>query len=405
MVGIAVADRRRDVYCGFAPVTRFKARPSTLRWRDQRHIFIPMTENPLSTLARMDERSRSIFREIVETYLQTGEPVGSRTIARRGVSLSPASIRNVMSDLAELGLLDAPHASAGRLPTHAGLRVFVDGLLQVGELNSDERREIDARLVGSGEGRADNMLSEASELLSGLAGGAGLVFSPKHEAAVKHVEFVAISPQQALAIIVNEDDDVENRLLHLPAGLPSSALTEAGNYLNARMKGRTLPEAIDFVKKELSERRAALDAAAAGLVESGVAQWSGEDPTRGRSLIVRGRANLIEDAQAAEDLERVRDLFVELERKENLIQVLDGAQDGDGVRLFIGAENPLFSLSGSSMVVAPYMNAERKVIGALGVIGPTRLNYARVIPMVDYTAQAVGRLLDRRGLEGRKDEG
>jgi heat-inducible transcriptional repressor len=350
------------------------------------------TATSAAAFAAMDRRSRDIFREIVQTYLDTGEPVGSRTISRRGVALSPASIRNIMSDLAEMGLIDSPHTSAGRIPTHAGLRIFVDSLLQLGDPAEDDKRAIEARLGGSGR-RLENVLSDASDLLSGLVGGAGLVSTPAADAPIRHVEFVRISAEQALAVIVAESGDVENRVLALPPGLPASALIEAGNYLSARMKGRTLAEARDIVLDEIRSRRAALDAAAARLIEEGLAQWSGEDPARGRSLIVRGRANLLEDASAADDLARVRDLFAELEHSENLLNVLDTAREAQGVRLFIGSENPLFSLSGSAMIVAPYMNSERKIVGALGVIGPTRLNYARVIPMVDYTAQVIGRLL------------
>jgi heat-inducible transcriptional repressor len=355
---------------------------------------------PLSAFAAMDRRSRDIFREIVQSYLDNGEPVGSRTISRRGVALSPASIRNVMSDLTEMGLIDSPHTSAGRIPTHAGLRVFVDSLLQLGEPGEDDKREIERRLAGSGR-RMEGVLSEASELLSGLVGGAGLVSTPTADAPIRHVEFVRISSEQALAVIVHESGEVENRVLALPAGLPASALVEAGNYLNARTKGKSLAEARETVLDEVRSRKALLDQTAARLVEDGLAQWSGEDPQRGRSLIVRGRANLLDDPRAAEDLDRVRDLFAELERSENLLNVLDTARDAAGVRLFIGSENPLFSLSGSAMIVAPYMDGNRKIVGALGVIGPTRLNYARVIPMVDYTAQVVGRLLG----EGRIAQG
>ncbi len=359
---------------------------------------------PSSTaFAAMDRRSRDIFREIVQSYLDTGEPVGSRTISRRGVQLSPASIRNIMSDLAEMGLIDSPHTSAGRVPTHAGLRIFVDSLMQLGEPAETDKRNIESRLAGSGR-RMENVLSEASEILSGLVGGAGLVSTPAADAPIRHVEFVRISSEQALAVIVAESGDVENRVLALPAGLPASALVEAGNYLNARMKGRTLAEAREVVLDEVRSRKALLDQTTAKLVEDGMAQWSGEDPARGRSLIVRGRANLLEDGSDAEDLTRVRDLFAELERSENLLNVLDTARDAEGVRLFIGSENPLFSLSGSAMIVAPYMNADRKIVGALGVIGPTRLNYARVIPMVDYTAQVVGRLLgEGRPVTGKRE--
>jgi heat-inducible transcriptional repressor len=343
-------------------------------------------------LKDLDERSRMIFREIVETYLDTGDPVGSRTLSRReGVALSPASIRNTMSDLAAIGLLTAPHQSAGRLPTHAGLRLFVDGLLQVGEPAAEDRSAIESRVAGSQRNVRD-VLAEASSMLAGLAGGAGLVTSPSREMPLKHVEFVPVSAHEALAILVGADGSVENRMMIAPAGLPSSALVEAGNYLSARLKGRTLKEAADEIRSELADRKAALDEAAQSLVEQGLADWSGGSE---RALIVRGQAQLLDNLQAAEDLERVRMLFDELERKEGLIALLDKARDADGVRLFIGAENPLFSLSGSSMIVTPYMDSDRRIIGALGVIGPTRLNYARVIPMVDYTARVVGKLLDK----------
>ncbi len=360
-----------------------------------------------STLSAMDERSRLIFREIVDAYLETGDPVGSRTIARRGISLSPASIRNVMADLAELGLLDSPHSSAGRMPTHQGLRLFVDGLMEVKhmKLAASDKRKIQQRLSAAQGRPAEDFLGEASEMLSGLVGGAGLVASPKsNAAAVKHVEFVSIGPNQALAIIVSEDEDVENRLLSVPAGMPMSALQEASNYLNARMRGRTLAEVREDVLTEIREKKAQLDETASSLVEAGFAHWTGEDPVRGRSLIIRGRANLLGDAQLADDVNKVRDLFSYLDKTESLIQVLDKARDAEGVRLFIGAENKLFSLSGSSVIVAPYMNSDRKVVGALGVIGPTRLNYARVIPMVDYTAQVVGRLLNGGPAEEIEDK-
>ncbi len=347
-------------------------------------------------LSTLDARAREVFREIVEAYLTTGEPVGSRTLSRLGgMSLSPASIRNTMADLAALGLLEAPHAMAGRQPTQIGLRFFVDSLLQLGDLPEDEKREIDAR-IGSAGANPQEVMGAASELLSGLAGGAGLVMTPERDAPVRHAEIVAIAPGQALLVLVFEDNQVENRLIATPPDLPSSALVEAANYLNARFKGRTLAEARAAAGDALTRDRAALDAAAAKLVESGLVEWSGEDPTLGRSLIVRGRGNLLSDAQAIADLERARRLFDDLEKTRELIQVLDSARAGDAVRVFIGSENPLFSLSGSSLIVAPYMNAERRVVGALGVIGPTRLNYARVIPVVDYTARVVGRVLDGR---------
>jgi len=356
-----------------------------------------MTENtPLRGLLQsLDDRSRTIFREIVETYLETGEPVGSRTLAKSGISLSPASIRNVMADLTDLGLLDSPHVSAGRMPTHVGLRLFVDGFLEIGEPSENDRAEIEGRLRSGGRDM-HGVLNEASSILSGLAGGAGLVSSPTRERPVRHVEFVPLATGEALCILVDEMGDVENRLVRIPPGLPATALIEAGNYLAARMKGKTLREASLSVREEIQERRAQLDQAAAGLVEQGLAEWAGEVPGEERALIVHGRANLLNDPHAAENMEQVRQLFDILERQQGLLDVLDSTREAEGVRLFIGSENRLFPLSGSSLIVAPYMNATRQVIGALGVIGPTRLNYARVIPMVDYTARMVGQILGER---------
>lgn len=359
-----------------------------------------MAQPPSSPdLSTLDARAREIFREIVESYLTTGEPVGSRTLSKLGgVALSPASIRNTMADLMSLGLLEAPHAMAGRRPTQMGLRFFVDSLLQLGEVPEEEKREIDARISQAG-GNPQEVLGAASELLSGLAGGAGLVVTPERDAPVRHAEIVSIGPGQALLVLVFEDNQVENRIISTPSELSMSSLTEAANYLNARFKGKTLSEARAAAAETLAHDRAALDEAAAKLIESGLVEWSGEDPMLGRSLIVRGRGNLLQDQQAIVDLERARRLFDDLEKTRDLIQVLDLAKAGESVRVFIGSENPLFSLSGSSLIVAPYMNAERRVVGALGVIGPTRLNYARVIPVVDYTARVVSRVLDGRGPE------
>ncbi len=350
---------------------------------------------PPSLMQSLDARSRDIFRRVVESYLETGEPVGSRTLSKGDIRLSAASIRNVLADLADLGLLSSPHISAGRLPTHAGLRLFVDGFLELGEPSEVDRQEIEARLRTAG-GELDAVLAEASEILSGLAGGAGLVSSPTRDAPIRQVEFVPLAANEALCVLVTEDGDIENRLVALPTELPATVLIEATNYLNSRMKGRTLAEARDLIGREFGERRAELDQAAAGLVEAGLAEWSGETPEKGRALIVRGRANLLEDAKAAEDLDKVRVLFEIMERQQSLLDVLDSTREAEGVRLFIGAENRLFPLSGSSVIVAPYMSAQREVVGALGVIGPTRLNYARVIPMVDYTAKVVGEIVDRR---------
>jgi len=343
-------------------------------------------------LTELDARARDIFKRVVEAYLETGEPVGSRTLSRGGMSLSPASIRNTMQDLAQLGLLDSPHTSAGRMPTHAGLRMFVDGFLEVGDVGQEERQAIEARLFSRGRS-FEEALAEAGSILSGLAGGASIVVTPVREGGVKHVEFVALGGDQALAVMVFEDGTVENRLMKRAAGMTPSAFQEASNFLNSRLRGRTLVEAKDEVRAELETARRQLDETAARLVEDGLAAWGGGEGDA-RALIVRGQANLLGEPGAREDLERVRMLFDDLEQKGQLIGLLDDVREAQGVRIFIGAETRLFSLSGSSVIAAPYMTGQRKVLGAIGVIGPTRLNYARVIPLVDYTARVLGRMMD-----------
>jgi heat-inducible transcriptional repressor len=348
---------------------------------------------PISEITRLSERSRAILRHIVDSYLATGEPVGSRNLSRvLPMALSPASIRNVMSDLEHAGLIYAPHTSAGRLPTQSGLRLFVDGLLEVGNIADDERRQIEAQIAIRRSKSLDQVLAEAGELMSGLSHCAGVVLAEKQVSRLKHIEFVAIEPTKALVVLVGEDQNVENRIIDIPAGLPPSALTEAANYLNAHIRGLTIPEARAAVEAELGTARAELDQLTQKVITAGLAEWSGAIADR-KSLIVRGQANLLKDLTAVEDLERIRQLFDDLETKRDLVQILGLAEKGEGVRIFIGSENKLFSLSGSSLVVAPFHDTEQKIVGVLGVIGPTRINYARIIPMVDYTAKLVSRLL------------
>jgi heat-inducible transcriptional repressor len=343
-------------------------------------------------------RPREIFRHLVEAYLTSGEPVGSRTLSQRlPLTLSPASIRNVMADLERMGLLYAPHTSAGRVPTEKGLRLFVDGMLQIGDLTSEERSQIEERIAASGRPFED-VLTQATTMLSGLSRCAGLLLAAKQETPLKHIEFVAISPGKALAILVGADGSVENRLIDTPLGLPPSALSEAANYLSAKLQGRTLDSARSEILKEIEEQRAQLDSLTAQIVAEGLATLSarprtGSDAAGDKILIVRGASNLLEDIEAQSDLQRVRTLFDDIERKNDLIGLLELARKGEGVRVFIGSENKLFSLSGSSIVAAPYADTNGKVVGVIGVIGPTRLNYARIVPMVDYTARMVGRLL------------
>lgn len=340
----------------------------------------------MSVLNEIDERSREIFRRLVETYLSTGEPVGSRTLSNdSSISVSAATIRNIMADLTDIGLLHAPHISAGRLPTDLGLRLFVDGLMQVGELSSDERRAIEADQPTSD---IESLLEQAATKLSGLTKTASLIVTQKADAPLRQIEFVSTSPGRALVIMVYEDGRVENRIIDTPLDLPSSALVSAGNYLNARLRGRSLGETRSAIINEIESNRAELDQLTAKLVREGVAEVGGDEWT----LIVRGRGNLI-DARAAEDLERVRMLLDDLERKRDVAELLAATRGGEGVKVFIGSENRLFSLSGSAIITAPYRDQNRKIVGVLGVIGPTRLNYARVVPIVDYTAEVLSRML------------
>jgi heat-inducible transcriptional repressor len=339
----------------------------------------------------LNERSRAIFRSIVETYLSTGEPVGSRNLSRSlPMTLSPASVRNVMADLEGLGLIYAPHTSAGRLPTESGLRMFVDGLLELGDLKDAERSKIEAQI--SGPRGLNDLLTEASEMLSGLSRCAGVVISEKQVERIKHIDFVRLDAGKALIVLVGEGGSVENRILSLPRGLPASALTDAANYLNSRLKGTTLADARLRIEEEINAQKVQLDELTAQVVQSGLAQWSGGGEGS-KSLVIRGQSHLLDDLKAVEDLERVRLLFDDLEAKKDIMQLLTLTEQAEGVRIFIGSENQLFSMSGSSLIVAPFRDTEHKIVGVLGVIGPTRLNYARIIPMVDYTARLVGRLL------------
>ena len=343
-------------------------------------------------LQDLNDRSREIFRLVVETYLETGEPVGSRTLTRAlSEKLSAATVRNVMQDLELMGLLDSPHVSAGRMPSQQGLRLFVDGMMEVDTVNAHDRAAIDQTL-GNDDPDTGVLLDRVSTVLSAITRGASLVLMPKHEAPIRHIEFVSLGPDRALVVLVFADGHVENRLFTPPVGQTPSSMREAGNFLNAMAEGKTLSELRGHIGREIAARRQELDVLAAELVQSGLALWDSEshDPR----LIVRGRANLL-DSQAA-DLDRIRVLFDDLERKRDIVEFLELAEKGDGVRIFIGSENKLFSLSGSALVVSPYMNADRKIVGAVGVIGPTRLNYGRIVPIVDYTAQLVGRVLSGR---------
>jgi heat-inducible transcriptional repressor len=349
-----------------------------------------------SLLTEMNNRSREVFRRVVEGYLASGDPVGSRTLARTmSERLSAATIRNVMQDLEILGLLDSPHVSAGRIPTQLGLRMFVDGLLEIGSVSAEDRGRIDSNFAGNDQD-VPAILDHIGAALSGITKGASVVLTPKHEAPIRHIEFVSLSADRALVVLVFGDGHVENRVFSPPPGQTPSSMREAGNFLNSLAEGKTLSELRRTFLQDIAVRRQEIDQLAQALVESGLALWenAGEGSER---LLVRGQSNLIGDSADAADIDRIRTLFDDLERKRDIEKFLELAESGEGVRIFIGSENKLFSLSGSSLVVSPYMNADRKIIGAVGVIGPTRLNYGRIVPIVDYTAQLVGRLVSDRG--------
>lgn len=338
-------------------------------------------------------RAREIFRLVVEDYLSSGQPVGSKTLAGRGdLNLSPASIRSVLADLEQLGLLAAPHTSAGRMPTESGLRLFVDGMMQVAEPSAQERAVIEAQLAAPGP--IEQALEATSSILSDLSGAAGMVMVPRREVRVVQLNIVPLDPARALVVLVDDAGHVENRLLDLPPGTGPAALQQASNYMNARLAGRTLREAVAAIEAEIRAGSTALDEASRDLVERGLVTWS-EDAARRRVLIVRGQANLL-DETALSDIERVRSLIDDLENKQSIADLLDSAREANATRIFIGAENRLFALSGSSVIAAPYRDRDGRVVGVLGVIGPTRLNYARVVPMVDFTARSLERSLGKR---------
>ena len=344
-----------------------------------------------TTLSALNERSREVFRLIVESYLETGAPVGSKTLSKLMVSpLSPASVRSVMADLEDAGLLESPHVSAGRLPSEKGMRLFVDGLLEIGALNESEKNAIEAKCVETG-GSLDALLNRASEMLSGLSQYAGVISTPKKEEVLKHIEFVRLNPARALVVMVGADGGVENRLVDLPAGTMPSSLVEASNYLNDNLCGLTLSQAKGKIESQTQTYRRELNEAAAKLVERGVASWTGG--ADGGSLIVKGRANLLDDIQAIGDVAKIKKLFQALEMRENASKLLSLAQSGTGMQIFIGAQNELFSLAGMTMITAPYKNSREEIVGALGVIGPVRMTYARIIPLVDYTADVVSKLI------------
>ena len=344
-----------------------------------------------TTLSALNDRSREIFRLLVESYLETGTPVGSKTLSKLlGSPLSPASVRSVMADLENAGFLESPHVSAGRIPSERGMQMFVDGLLEIGALNEDEKQAIEAKCFESGTS-LDGVLNRASDMLSGLSKYAGVISTPQKESPLKHIEFIRLNESRALVVMAGADGQVENRLVDLPIGTMPSSLIEASNYLNNRFCGLTLTQAAKKIESETQNFRKELDETAAKLVEQGIAAWA-KDAFEG-SLIVKGHSRLLDDIQAVEDVEKIKNLFNILETQESVSKLLRLTQAASGIRIFIGAQNDLFSLSGMSMITAPYKNSREEIVGALGIIGPVRMNYAKIIPLVDYTAVVVSKLI------------
>lgn len=348
-------------------------------------------------ITELNERSREIFRFIVDTYLETGQPVGSRTISRApGFGLSPASIRNTMADLEDLGLLYAPHTSAGRMPTQTGLRLYIDGLMEVGNLTAGEREKIENTCLGGGNTISD-VLERATDILSGLCSCASLVVAPKMDNAVRHIQFIPLEPYRVLVVMVMENGVVENRIMDIPASVPPGNLIAASNYLNSRLSGKTVQQAQKEVAEDIRQNRTHLDRITESLVEAGLALPAKAGPGKsGGYMIVRGQSRLLEDVKALEDLHRARNLLGYLEEQEMMLSLIENLRDAEGVQIFIGTENKIFDQSGWSMIIAPYKSPSQTIVGAIGVIGPTRLDYDRIIPMVDYTSRILGKLLQTK---------
>lgn len=344
-------------------------------------------------LEELDKRSREVFRHIVDAYVETGEPIGSKSLGKRlSTALSSATIRGVMADLESAGLLYAPHTSAGRLPTEAGLRLFVHGILEIGDISPQEQQEIEQQCKATGKSFS-TLLDDTTKALSGLSRCAGLVLVPKSEAILKHIEFVFLNPGRVLVVLITEDGLVENRIIETPLGLLPSSLMEASNYLNSRLVGKTLNEAKAQILGELDNNKSQLDLLTSKVVEEGLAIWAGQEGSA--SLIVRGQSHLLQDVRHMEELNRVRTLFEALDTQNDLLELLDAAIAADGVQIFIGSESNLFKLSGCSLIISPYSTDNGRIVGAIGVIGPARLNYSRIISMVDYTAKLISKTIGK----------
>lgn len=335
----------------------------------------------------LDMRSQAIMRLIVDGYVHHGEAMGSRTLSRHlasllGMELSPATIRNTMADLEEAGLLYSAHTSAGRLPTDAGLRLFVNNLLEVNPLDDALQDQMQQHL-GKDQHHLPAALERASVALSSLSQCAGLVAAAKKDTPFRQVEFVSLAAGRVLAVWVADDGTVENRILDVDPHLQASDLQQASEYLNRHLHGKTLHQARRDILDDITHRRHEMSLLTQQLVTEGLIIPNEENGL----LIVRGQAHLLNDVRHVTELERLRKLFDTLEQRETMLKLVEQTEIADGVQIFIGAQNELFNHSGCAMIVAPYKNRQQQVIGAIGIIGPSRMNYGRIIPIVDYTAK------------------
>lgn len=349
-----------------------------------------------SNILGFNDRSQHVLRRLIDIYLESGEPVGSRTLAKlSGLGVSAATVRNIMSDLEDMGLLYSPHISSGRLPTNSGLKLFVDALLEVKKTKNDEINQI--HRVFDDRGDLRYLLDKACQKLSGITRLAGLVVAPKIDSNIKHIEFVRIAPCQALAILVTEDGLVENRLVSIPKDVNPSVLIEASNFIRTHFSGKSLKQIRKTVSTQVEQHRNELSKLTNKLINIGVGSTSG-DTEESEIFIIHGHSEMLEDAEVKSDLVRMREIFKLLEKRKNTRKLLEQTESGKGVQVFIGAENSLFSLSGCSAIIAPISSnitdTEHKILGAIGVVGPSHMNYGKIVPLVDFTAHIISQYLN-----------
>ena len=341
----------------------------------------------------LDDKKKIVLNQIIDSYLIDGAPVGSKTLSNKSEEMaSSSSLRNIMSQLEVMGLIYSPHVSSGRLPTEKGLRLYVDNLLAFQTIYNENDNLFLKDLNNAGQRGPKELLSEASASLSGMSSHAGIVVVPKTEKDLKHIEFVRLSKEKALVVLIDSIGSVENRIITIDEGTPDMTFEMAGNYLNSKINGQNIDELRTKINLDIKKRKNEIDSLAAGLISKGLAIWANDHSDS--SLIIHGHDKLLDDVQAIEDLEKIKSLFSTLGNQELSIQLLEDIASASGVKIFIGSENRLFEGTGCSLIIAPIQTYEQKVFGALGVIGPKRMNYSKIISMVDYTSQIVSKLLN-----------